>query len=186
MAENYGPLLKARERLTPEGTWDELRSDLIALCERSNLASDSFLAPSEYLVAHGHKEPVMSRTRPTSSSWAVAARALCSRCGWPARVRGVVMVDRDELGSDTLSTHALFPNAIARLDSLGLLAPLLERHEVPWARYRLRVLGHESIGTFTPVGGFDRMIAPRRPALDRVLGEAAHRGRAWTPATGRR
>ena len=56
MAENYGPLLKARERLTPEGTWEELRSDLIALCERSNLASDSFLAPSEYLVAHGHKE----------------------------------------------------------------------------------------------------------------------------------
>jgi len=56
MAENYGPLLKARERLTPEGTWEELRSDLIALCERSNLASDSFLAPSEYLVAHGRKE----------------------------------------------------------------------------------------------------------------------------------
>ena len=56
MAENYGPLLKARERLTPEGTWDDLRSDLIALGERSNLASDTFLVPSEYLVAHGRKE----------------------------------------------------------------------------------------------------------------------------------
>ncbi|HYI37322.1 MAG TPA: NAD(P)/FAD-dependent oxidoreductase [Thermoleophilaceae bacterium] len=85
----------------------------------------------------------------------------------------VVMIDREELGSDTLSTHALFPHAIARLDSLGVLAPLLERHEVPWSRYCMRVLGHEVIGTFTPVDGFDRMIAPRRPALDRVLGEAA-------------
>ena len=85
----------------------------------------------------------------------------------------VVMIDRDEMGSDTLSTHALFPNAIARLDSLGLLDPLLARHEVPWARYRLRVLGHESTGTFSPVGGFDRMIVPRRPALDRILAEAA-------------
>ena len=28
----------------------------------------------------------------------------------------VVIVDRDELGSDTLSTHALFPNTVARLD----------------------------------------------------------------------
>jgi len=56
MTECYGPLLKARERLEPEGQWEELRSDLVALCERSNLASDSFLAPSEYLVAHGRKE----------------------------------------------------------------------------------------------------------------------------------
>ena len=85
----------------------------------------------------------------------------------------VAIVDRDELGTDTLSTHAIWPNGIARLDELGVLEPLLERHDVPFLRYRLRVLGHESAGTFTPVGGFDRMIAPRRIALDRVLAEAA-------------
>ena len=85
----------------------------------------------------------------------------------------VAIVDRDELGSDTLSTHALFPNAVARLDELGLLAPLLARHDVPFLRYRLRVLGHETVGSFTPVDGFDRMIAPRRVALDRVIAEAA-------------
>ena len=56
MADDYGPLLKARERLEPEGTWAELRSDLIALCERSNVAADSFLAPSEYLLVRGRKE----------------------------------------------------------------------------------------------------------------------------------
>jgi len=56
MADNYGPLLKARERLTPEGTWDELRSDLVALSERFNRATDGFVAPSEFLVASGVKD----------------------------------------------------------------------------------------------------------------------------------
>ena len=56
MAYHYGPLLKARERLSPEGRWDELRSDLVALCERSNLSADGFRTSSEYLVANGVKE----------------------------------------------------------------------------------------------------------------------------------
>jgi SAM-dependent methyltransferase len=56
MAYHYGPLLKARERLTQAGTWDELRHDLVALCERSNVATDGFSAPSEYLLARGVKE----------------------------------------------------------------------------------------------------------------------------------
>ena len=55
MAENYGPLLKAKELLDPQGKWDALRSDLVALAERSNLAADSFLTQSEYLLANGRK-----------------------------------------------------------------------------------------------------------------------------------
>jgi len=55
MAHHYGPLLKARERLTKEGTWEELRRDLVALSERSNVATDGFCAPSEYLLARGVK-----------------------------------------------------------------------------------------------------------------------------------
>lgn len=85
----------------------------------------------------------------------------------------VALIDRDELGSDTLSTHTIFPNTLARLESLGVLEPLLQRHDVPMARYRLRVLGRELAGEFTPVGGFDRAAAPRRVALDRVIAEAA-------------
>jgi SAM-dependent methyltransferase len=56
MAYHYGPLLKARERLSQEGTWDELRRDLVALSERSNVAGDGFSAMSEYLLARGVKE----------------------------------------------------------------------------------------------------------------------------------
>ena len=54
-AENYGPLLKARELLEPQGKWEALYADLVALAERSNLAADSFMTQSEYLVAVGHK-----------------------------------------------------------------------------------------------------------------------------------
>jgi ubiquinone/menaquinone biosynthesis C-methylase UbiE len=56
MAYHYGPLLKARERLSQQGTWDELRRDLVALSERSNVARDGFCAQSEYLLARGAKK----------------------------------------------------------------------------------------------------------------------------------
>ena len=55
MAYHYGPLVKARERLSQDGTWDELRHDLVALCERHNIATDGFLAGAEYLLARGVK-----------------------------------------------------------------------------------------------------------------------------------
>jgi SAM-dependent methyltransferase len=54
MATHYGPLLKARERLEPLGEWDELRAELIAVCERFDRGEAGvFRAPSEYLVASG-------------------------------------------------------------------------------------------------------------------------------------
>jgi ubiquinone/menaquinone biosynthesis C-methylase UbiE len=56
LTENYGPVLKARERLAANGAWESLRTDLVALCERVNLAADGFLTPSEYVVVRGRKE----------------------------------------------------------------------------------------------------------------------------------
>jgi SAM-dependent methyltransferase len=54
MATCYGPLVKAREALTAQGRWDDLRADLIGLSEASNVAGDgAFRAPSEYLVVIG-------------------------------------------------------------------------------------------------------------------------------------
>lgn len=56
MADNYGPILRARELLAPKGRWIELRAELVAISERFNDAVEGgFLAPSEYLVAHGRK-----------------------------------------------------------------------------------------------------------------------------------
>jgi SAM-dependent methyltransferase len=55
MTEHYGPLLKTRDRLAPEGRWTALRADLIALCEGANVAEEGFQTPSEYLLAVGRK-----------------------------------------------------------------------------------------------------------------------------------
>jgi SAM-dependent methyltransferase len=55
MADHYGPVLKARDRLAADGRWSALRSDLLALCERANVAEHGFRAPSEYLLTVGRK-----------------------------------------------------------------------------------------------------------------------------------
>ena len=56
METHYGPVLKARERLTGEGRWEQCRADILALADRRNEATDgSLLMHSEYLVAIGRK-----------------------------------------------------------------------------------------------------------------------------------
>lgn len=39
----YGPTLKAREKLSTEGSWDECRADIVAMMERRNVATDGTL-----------------------------------------------------------------------------------------------------------------------------------------------
>jgi 2-polyprenyl-6-methoxyphenol hydroxylase-like FAD-dependent oxidoreductase len=91
-----------------------------------------------------------------------------ARAGWR-----VLLVDRDEFPSDTLSTHGLWPNAIARLESLGALELLQRRHRLNPCELRWRVFGHEFSGTFTPVGRHRHCLAIRRIALDAALVDAA-------------
>ena len=56
METAYGPTLKARERLIPEGRWDACREEILALAERRNEATDgTLLMRAEYLVAVGRK-----------------------------------------------------------------------------------------------------------------------------------
>jgi SAM-dependent methyltransferase len=53
---HYGPTLKARERLTAEGRWENCRADIHALAERYNEATDgSLYMEAEYVVAVGRK-----------------------------------------------------------------------------------------------------------------------------------
>jgi SAM-dependent methyltransferase len=54
METHYGPTLKARERLTAEGQWEDCRAEIIALAEGRNDAADgSLLMNAEYLVVVG-------------------------------------------------------------------------------------------------------------------------------------
>lgn len=98
---------------------------------------------------------------------------LLARAGWR-----VAVVDKARFPSDTLSTHVVFPDGVARLDALGALELLERRHRLVHARYSWRVLGHEVAGSFTPVGGHDRALSVRRVSLDAVLVELAEQSGA--------
>jgi flavin-dependent dehydrogenase len=85
----------------------------------------------------------------------------------------VLIVDRDELPGDTLSTNGLWPNGVARLDSLGVLDLLQSRHRLHSGELRWRAFEHEFIGSFTPVDGHAAGIAPRRMVIDKALLDTA-------------
>jgi len=56
METAYGPTLKARERLTGEGRWQDCRAEMLALAERRNEATDGSLhMEAEYLITVAHK-----------------------------------------------------------------------------------------------------------------------------------
>ena len=56
METRYGPTIKARERLSGEGRWEECRGKVLAMAERRNASSDgSLLLWAEYLVVTGHR-----------------------------------------------------------------------------------------------------------------------------------
>jgi ubiquinone/menaquinone biosynthesis C-methylase UbiE len=51
MEANYGPLVKARERLSAEGSWEPCRTEIVAMMNRRNEAPDGrLLVPAQYLV----------------------------------------------------------------------------------------------------------------------------------------
>ncbi len=56
METHYGPTLKARERLSAEGRWEECRAEIVAMAERRNEATNGgLLMHAEYLIAIGRK-----------------------------------------------------------------------------------------------------------------------------------
>jgi SAM-dependent methyltransferase len=56
METAYGPTVKARQRLSGEGRWEECRAEIVALAERRNEATDGSLhMEAEYLITIGHK-----------------------------------------------------------------------------------------------------------------------------------
>ena len=99
------------------------------------------------LVVMEEKDAVIVGARCAGSTLAIA---LAQR-GWD-----VVVVDRDTFPSDTISTHMMFPNTLARFEQLGVLDTLRADHRLPSLGWRVVGLGHETAGTFTPIEGFDR------------------------------
>ena len=85
----------------------------------------------------------------------------------------VLAVDRDQAGSDTLSTHALMRGGVFQLHRWGLLSAI-EAAPTPPIRTTTFHYGDEAIEVaIKPKDGFDALYAPRRTLLDSVLVEAA-------------
>ena len=92
----------------------------------------------------------------------------------------VLLVDKATFPSDTASTHAMFPNTLARFASLGILERLHDRFEIAYLNFRWRILGYELAAPFTPVDGHGLATSIRRLSLDRVLVEWAQDAGART------
>jgi 2-polyprenyl-6-methoxyphenol hydroxylase-like FAD-dependent oxidoreductase len=108
---------------------------------------------------------------------AVVVGARCAGSPLAARLAeqgwSVLLVDREPPPADTLSTHCLFPNTLARLRELGALERIEAEHRLNPLEYAVRILGAETTGLFTPIGGFDRACVITRPVLDEALVEVA-------------
>jgi 2-polyprenyl-6-methoxyphenol hydroxylase-like FAD-dependent oxidoreductase len=110
------------------------------------------------------KDAIIVGARCAGSTLAIA---LAER-GWD-----VALIDRDTFPSDTISTHMMFPNTLARFEQLGVLDRLRADHRLPSLGWRVVGLGHEIAGTFTPIEGFDRGSSVRRIALDKAIVDTA-------------
>jgi 2-polyprenyl-6-methoxyphenol hydroxylase-like FAD-dependent oxidoreductase len=110
------------------------------------------------------KDAVIVGARCAGSTLAIA---LAER-GWD-----VTVVDRDTFPSETISTHGLYPNTLARFEQLGVMDALRSAHDVPLLASRLVGLGNEVAGQYTAIDGFDSMAVPRRSALDKAIVDTA-------------
>jgi len=98
---------------------------------------------------------------------ATLALTLAKR-GWD-----VTFVDRDTFPSDTVSTHMIYPNTLARFEQLGILDTLRAEHQLPSLEWRVIGLGHVNAGLFTPIDGFDHSSSLRRVVLDEAIVKTA-------------
>ena len=110
------------------------------------------------------KDAVIVGARCAGSTLAIAL----AKRGWD-----VLLVDRDTFPSETISTHGIYPNTLARLEQLGVMDTLRASHDVPLLASRLVGFGNEVAGLYTPIDGYDRMAVIRRSALDKAIVDTA-------------
>lgn len=85
----------------------------------------------------------------------------------------VLLIDRQQYGSDTMSTHALMRSAVLQLKRWGL-TPRLAAAGTPAIRSTTFHYGDEVVEVaIKPEFGVDSLLAPRRTVLDPLLVDAA-------------
>jgi flavin-dependent dehydrogenase len=103
-----------------------------------------------------------------------------SRCAGAATARllagrghDVLVVDRAEVSSDTLSTHAIARSGVVQLKRWGLLDEVLASGAPAIREVVVHVDGERIERTIKEHAGVDVQVAPRRHVLDRILTDAA-------------
>jgi len=85
----------------------------------------------------------------------------------------VLLIERQKMPSDTISTHVLWPDGIAALCELGVLDAVLGTGSPPVHHFRL-CRGLDTVTTtLTPYAGIDHFLCVRRRLLDGILFAAA-------------
>jgi flavin-dependent dehydrogenase len=87
----------------------------------------------------------------------------------------VLLIDRAEFPSDTVSTHVVQAPAVAALHRWGLLREVVASGAPPIDNYSFDFGPVQITGTPQPVDGFSAAYAPRRTVLDQILVDAAVR-----------
>jgi flavin-dependent dehydrogenase len=85
----------------------------------------------------------------------------------------VVMVDKAQLPSDTLSTHGLIRGGVVQLSRWGLLPTVLASGAPAITHVRFDLEGESKVRRIKPRAGVDMLVAPRRHVLDSLLADAA-------------
>lgn len=103
-----------------------------------------------------------------------------ARCAGSATALGlareghsVLLVDKDPVPSNVISTHFLFPNTVARLEALGVLDRVRAHHTLNPCRQGYSFFGHDVPCDWTPVDGVTYGLSLRRTVLDTYFYEAA-------------
>ena len=86
---------------------------------------------------------------------------------------GVLLVDRGQYGSDTMSTHALMRGGVLQLTRWGLLDAVIAAGTPPVRLTTFRYANDVVTVEIQPSFGVDALYAPRRTVLDRLLVDAA-------------
>lgn len=85
----------------------------------------------------------------------------------------VLLIDRQDYGSDTMSTHALMRTAVLQLHRWGLLGTVMAEG-TPEIRSTTFHYGNDPLRlAIKPEHGIEYLCAPRRTVLDRILVDAA-------------
>lgn len=85
----------------------------------------------------------------------------------------VLVIDRQSLGSDRISTHAVMRGGVLQLHRWGLLPKIRAAGTPPITRTTFHYADEKVAVDIRPEHGVDYLCAPRRTVLDRILAEAA-------------